>query len=278
MYGRWNALNGTSSRSGGKQMCGETAGALIKILQSREMEAAGLPLGMFKTCLRFAGFHSKYFLSVFQCLFCFVVFVLSFHSPWQFSVASECCTAMLTSGWLLYLGSWFLLHPLELIRQCSWGKAGAGICSQTSIIDISHRWHRKQARTECAGATALHEEMLHLVTCWSSVGSEATNRWATHCCWQEQHLPIVSAWDDQHLTAEIDLRLKAPIVKRWVNEKGNTALCSQPAPCNFNTLLKSTWNQMSFTPFLLVLVGWLVPGTVMQQADAEALLFSLHGS
>lgn len=40
--------------------------AFIKTLQSREMEAAGLPLGMFKTCSRFAVFHSKYFLSLLQ--------------------------------------------------------------------------------------------------------------------------------------------------------------------------------------------------------------------
>jgi len=28
----------------------------------------------------------------------------------------------------------------------------------------------------------------------------------------------------------------------------------------------------------LVVVLWLVPGMVMQEVDAEALLFSLHGS
>lgn len=59
-------MNGTNSRFGGKQMCGGTAGAFIKTLQSREMEAAELPLGMFKTCPRFAVFHSKYFLSILQ--------------------------------------------------------------------------------------------------------------------------------------------------------------------------------------------------------------------
>lgn len=62
-------------------MCGGTAGAFVKILQSREMEAAGLPLGMFETCLRFAGLFPFQVVSLYSSVLVgFFVFVLFFLS------------------------------------------------------------------------------------------------------------------------------------------------------------------------------------------------------